>query len=595
MSNTLTDHCDAWNPGLNSTIPQSLNPLITLYRNENAFVDYAEAQELADFCGLRPAELIALRPERLLIHELLIRVSTDLSVPDGPAYEDLGINLRLMVKTIYDTEIRSAMPALIKEFESCNDKATSFIEDQLSEQIFKRPNKSNQQKQPVKNHWWQRLFGSKTPDKKGTVSTQAPELTALAHWRNQQSEASDPFEKSCFKALVNVVGAIVGHRGKILPDPVLITKLATNQVCNQHGSAILGKLIEPLIKTAALREGYTYLPIQSSPVIMNVKGASASGKSTIRPQQTYLAERLGIPWQDFALISPDYWRKYLLDYDTLDENYKYAAMLTGQELEIIDRKLDRYMAEKAKAGEISHLLIDRFRFDSFTVDSGGSMDSRLLSRFGEQIFMFFMVTPPAETVSRAWSRGKTTGRYKAVDDLLYHNVEAFTGMPALFFSWILSDEKKLRFEFLDNDVPLGQKPKTAAFGWNNTLTILDIDLMLNIDLYRKVNIEASAPDDIFSDSDRDTLANTNFLIRCLTEIRDVTIADQNTAAIYARFKAGLLVECNHEYLNTLPAAHNLKVILEAISQKPGSSTATLTDESVINIEKQKHYTLGAWG
>ena len=26
-----------------------------------------------------------------------------------------------------------------------------------------------------------------------------------------------------------------------------------------------------------------------------------------------------------------------------------------------------------------------------------------------------------------------TQRYKAVDDLLYHNVEAFTGIPELFF------------------------------------------------------------------------------------------------------------------------------------------------------------------
>ena len=149
--------------------------------------------------------------------------------------------------------------------------------------------------------------------------------------------------------------------------------------------------------------------MQKKPVVMNVKGASASGKSTIRPQQQQLADRLGIPREDFALISPDYWRKYLLDYSSLGDDYKYAAMLTGQELELIDKKLDRYMALKAEKGEIPHLLIDRFRFDSFIVEDGRSHDNKLLSRFGDRIFMFFMVTSPEETVVRAWERGLTTG------------------------------------------------------------------------------------------------------------------------------------------------------------------------------------------
>ena len=50
---------------------------------------------------------------------------------------------------------------------------------------------------------------------------------------------------------------------------------------------------------------------------MNVKGASASGKSTIRPYQLALAKRLGMAWSDFAVITPDVWRKFLLDYDSL--------------------------------------------------------------------------------------------------------------------------------------------------------------------------------------------------------------------------------------------------------------------------------------
>ncbi len=42
-----------------------------------------------------------------------------------------------------------------------------------------------------------------------------------------------------------------------------------------------------------------------------------------------------------------------------------------------------------------HLLIDRFRFDSFVSSPKQQADGHLLSRFGETVFMFFMITPPA--------------------------------------------------------------------------------------------------------------------------------------------------------------------------------------------------------
>jgi len=109
-------------------------------------------------------------------------------------------------------------------------------------------------------------------------------------------------------------------------------------------------------------------------------------------------------------------------------------MLSGRELEIVDKKLDDYIAKKASMKKMSHMLIDRFRFDSFALDIDRSETSRLLSRFANQVYLFFMVTHPKHTVERAWKRGNQTGRYKAVDDLLFHNVEAFTGMPALFLA-----------------------------------------------------------------------------------------------------------------------------------------------------------------
>ena len=84
---------------------------------------------------------------------------------------------------------------------------------------------------------------------------------------------------------------------------------------------------------------------------------------------------------------------------------------------------------------MSHLLIDRFRFDSFAPDSDEA-GSNLLTRFGRIIYLFFMITPPASLVERAWNRGLDVGRYKAVDDTLAHGVEAYSGMPELFFTWV---------------------------------------------------------------------------------------------------------------------------------------------------------------
>jgi hypothetical protein len=40
-------------------------------------------------------------------------------------------------------------------------------------------------------------------------------------------------------------------------------------------------------------------------VVMNVKGAPASGKSTMRPLQKILAGKLNLPWDEFALINCD--------------------------------------------------------------------------------------------------------------------------------------------------------------------------------------------------------------------------------------------------------------------------------------------------
>ncbi|WP_146188913.1 ATP-binding protein [Albidovulum aquaemixtae] len=475
------------------------------------------------------------------------------------------------------TELEHAFSALRREVEHA-------LDEHLERGIYTRSASTQADQQGFLS----RIFAKKA---RAPVEKTLPEIEAISEWQEVLAKPALPFERACLEGLHTIVAGIVGQRGRLMGDKSMVNRLATNWICNSYGSQKIGEMIEPIIREAVTAEGYRFLPFQTAPFVLNVKGASAAGKSTIRPLQRKLAERLGLPWEDFALVSPDYWRKFLLDYDSLGDGFKYAAMLTGQELEIIDKKLDGYMEAKAMRSEMPHLLIDRFRFDSFESVAKQQADGRLLSRFGDTVFMFFVITPPAETVERAWKRGLETGRYKAVDDLLYHNIEAYTGMPNLFFTWVKKERQTVHFEFLDNSVPYGQPPRTAAFGWNDKLTVLDVDCMRSLTRYRSVNIDAKGPDEVLMETDE---AKSDILADCIEKITDVTFLDQRTLEVLGHTRDG---KCDYEVdgffaKNSLPCAH----VSPTAGGDGDEDSARLGGTKLeLDAERERKFTVGAWG
>jgi hypothetical protein len=544
--------------------------------------------------GLAPHELVAFRAERLIVHELLIRVTANLTVPDGPNYEDLGISFREIVANILSKHIAPHVAELNKLHEELNHDASGWIESELSNELFTYPSRTSLK---TGRERLSRLFRFGEPRTNQVVPDESPEERihrVLDIWVEKLNVVETPFEKSCLEALAKIVAAITRKRGRLVGDTSLITHLATTIVCNGYGSELIGEAIDPYFQEAVAREGYRLLPHQNKPVVMNVKGASASGKSTMRPLQRNLAEKLDIPWHDFALISPDIWRKFLLDYDSLGAAYKYAGTMTAHEVEIIDRKLDRYMANKAAAGAMSHLLIDRFRFDSFVPESDGDEASKLLTRFGDLVYMFFMITPPDATVERAWKRGLTFGRYKAVDDLLDHNVEAYAGMPQLFFTWALRTKKRVHYEFLDNSVPEGSRPRTVAFGWNREMSILDIKSMLDIDRFRKININAKGPKDLYDVEKMAPEKNVAFLQQCARLIPVINFVDRRTGYLFAQLKQGKWTWRDETHLARVLADRDAKAGFEAIGLKDCDPDSAATIDPP-RLDQDKAHTLGVWG
>jgi hypothetical protein len=491
-----------WNPGIYSQVPKELRHLATIFRPENVFTSVAAASELRGLTGFNLSELVVFRPQRLVLHELLVRVTADFAVPDGTRIADLGLNFREIARQLLSRHLEPAMDTLIAAYRRASRDANDIIELALAR---------------LQRNWGPQEIGE---------------------FEEMAGAAANAAGAAAYKSLARVMSALFTTQGAAWGTKDLIASMAAAMVSNDYGSDCVGQAITPLLLAAAGEHGYKLLPRQEHPVVINTKGPSASGKSTLRPLQKKLAGAIGLQWSDFALISPDIWRKQLLDYASLGDAYKYAGAFTSDEVQIIDQKLDRYMTSKNRRGEMSHLLIDRFRFDSFAPDSAEA-GSNFLTRFGQTVYLFFVITPPEMLVERAWKRGLEFGRYKAVDDTLAHSVEAYSGIPDVFFTWVRRGDKRIQFEFLDNTVRLGERPRTVAFGDNETLNVLDVKATLDIHRYARIDVDATAPQYLYPDPKLLVPENNvDFLSRCVKSFQWVNFAEQSSGQVYLRIERG---------------------------------------------------------
>jgi hypothetical protein len=578
---------DAWNPGLGSAIPRELLGLSTIFRPEHVFTSIATASELQGVTGLAPNELVAFRPERLALHELLIRVTADFAVPDGSRIEDLGINFRRIITRILKKRVTPQLPAIIERYAQARCALRHSIEAAMTEtagiSLRSAPARASM------GSWiWQR--------RRRATKGAAPNA---GRWGRQQiaeldatvSAAADPLHELACRTLSRVMTALFKTHGCPWGTRELIMSVAMDIAGNIHCSEAIGAFLEPVLRIAAVEDAYGLLPSQERPVIINTKGPSASGKSTLRPLQRRLAADIGVNWRDFALISPDIWRKQLLDYSSLGAAHKYAGAFTGEEVQIIDQKLDRYMARKHQRGDMPHLLIDRFRFDSFATDSNEA-GSNLLTRFGQTVHLFFMITPPDLLVERAWKRGLQFGRYKAVDDTLAHAVEAYSGMPNVFFTWVRRRDKQLRFEFLDNTVNYGERPRTMAFGDNSTMNILDLVGLCSIERYGLINVDARCAAALYAAGASAIDAHTKFIKDCIGEFRAVNFADQSSGRVYLRIESGKLAWVDPE---VLPHSAAARAILQGTASECLSVQAPRVAVAQHLAERTLAPMLGQWG
>ena len=157
----------------------------------------------------------------------------------------------------------------------------------------------------------------------------------------------------------------------------------------------------------------------------------------------------------------------------------------------------------------------------------------------------------------------------------------------------------MHYEFLDNSVPLGETPRTVAFGWNGEMHVLDVGGMLDVDRYRKINVDASSADQVYPD--RQALAaenNVQFLSQCARRIPTVNFVDRATGRIYARIQSGALAGTDPDILEQALADAETRAGILAVApsaMKYASLPGTAPERLHEVLHMERFHTLGRCG
>ena len=529
------ENFSAWNPGIESEIPPAYRELETIYDPANVLTSLAEINQLVADTGLSAMELISFRPQRLVLHELIVRITADVVVLEGETEEDLGINFRTITQRIFDHYVQPRLQQIEQSYQSACERIEGQVLRELD--LFLERLSPVQAPPPT---LWQRLTGSRAKPATPQQSRQEREFELINQYKARVLETNDEFEAAIFRSLYRVLGSITRTRGFIGNDRQYLAHVCVLHVCNYLSSRLIGRQLGELVNLAIEAEGYSRIPDAEKPVLFSLKGASASGKSWLRPMLRSKLASLGISGNDYGTISPDIWRKLLLDYQSLGESYKYAGRFTSHEVSVIDAKLDRYIRDKAKKSHsIPHLVVDRFRFDSFASEKIARVLHNTYVRYIDTMYMYFIVTPPEATVERGWLRGLERGRYKAVEDYLGHCVEAYAGMPKLLFKWLAYEKPRYSFKFYDNSVAKGSFPKLIARGTQGWMQIFDPARFIDIERFKRINIRASCAEQVAADpGDLTVKKNLGFLRQCINCIENIEFVDADSDRPYLAIKAG---------------------------------------------------------
>jgi hypothetical protein len=132
------------------------------------------------------------------------------------------------------------------------------------------------------------------------------------------------------------------------------------------------------------------------------------------------------------------------------------------------------------------------------------------------------------------------------------------------------------------------------------MNILDVGRLLDVERYRRVDIDAAGPESLYAD--RESLAparNTGFLQQCIARFREVHFAEQSTGRLYLRVVDGQAVWADRIALARALTDPDTRAGLAASAPAALDPAAVPASEAPLHLAEaaggQRIGTLGEWG
>jgi hypothetical protein len=125
------------------------------------------------------------------------------------------------------------------------------------------------------------------------------------------------------------------------------------------------------------------------------------------------------------------------------------------------------------------------------------------------------------------------------------------------------------------------------------MSILDIGRLLDVERFRKINTDASGPEEVHPDpAALAAKRNTGFLLQCARTMRRIDLADHRTGRIYARIEAGAVEGIDREALAVAMQDPDTRTGLLALA--PAIGTAPAWPEPRWLSAQERTHTVGQW-